>query len=1012
MCLLIVQLASEHLTATIFKPIKQQQSITHSNLKSQMSRDLGSTAVHPLFDIAPVQFQTEISNISWLDVSNDILVIAFKNNAKIFRIDLNNPETINSIELPFKKNYQEVGYVERFFQDPTGTHLIATTSRRETFYINSQSTTQFKNLSELKNLDITAVAWNYKALTSSNTGSILIGDRSGGIHEAFLEFQPSSKKYFKSICKNIYTTGTTIDGISITYNEVSGKFTVVVVSADDISYWNHKILVEKPIKYNDLYLNQVFTLPPIENEKYESCKNIGFNVVKFANGMLNSKIGWLIDSGVVFGDITEEKVAIKKNLGELKFLVNLELPQSASNQIPSASSFQAIALTRYHLVLLRGNEILLVNKFNDELVFHQSLPMDKDQGEKFIGLSSDELKQTYWVFSDRNIYEITVSDEDKFIWSSMLENNMFDEALEVTKNTENVQARDVIYSRKAEHLFQVGKFKESAKVFAMTSSPSFESIALKFLELDDINALQTYFLAKFANLKSDKNLEFKVALTLLSSWIVENYVVNLNELDEQLENPEIKDVQDLKQLTAAKLNVSKEIQLFITDNIEYLDQKTIYEIIIANNRTEELIYFANLIKDYDFVVTYWIRLEKYNDVLDTLAAKSTTLNDMELIYKYSTVLLLNTPEKTINTWLDIPKLDPARLLPAILKYNEINKKVTIENHKGIEFLSKYLKQNKEDVESCDFHDTLLYLLISNDTTANDENLILRYLEEAKDSIKYNADFVLRLCLRFKRVKSAIMIYSSLSFYEDAINLALSNDLIDDALLIADKVDDDKTRKFLYLKIAKIKIDKIQPSQNLLIKDEVRFLLERCDNLLTIKDLLPILPNFTTIDNFKDEICQDLEKFGNLINKLNYEMETNVQINHDIVGHINSKIVAKSMVIQFGASCSSCQNLLASRKFFTFHCHHSFHSDCLIKLIIASDDFKTKRKLEVLQKKYLTQQQHQRAGVNAVKFVNHSDVDDLLCEKCPLCSDLRIDQLDVPLVENLSLNNINEDDWDV
>ncbi|KAH3679121.1 hypothetical protein WICPIJ_008729 [Wickerhamomyces pijperi] len=970
-----------------------------------MTQDLSDTqlkSASSFFNIAPVQFQTEINNISSLDVCNDILVISFKTNAQIFRIDLSNPETIETFQLPFKKTFQEVGYIDRLFQDPTGSHLIVSTSKRETFYLNYQSSGQFKHLSELNHLEITSIAWNLKALTDSNTGSFLIGDKSGGIHEAFLEYQVSTRKYFKNVSRNVHNTGRSIDGLSLHFDQFN-KFTIVLTSGDEICYWYDRVPnvdSKHPIKYNELYLYRLFqSCSPLESEKYESLKsdNENYNCVKFTSSVAQPTIGWLIDLGIVFGDISAVNVPGRKNLGDLKFLISSELPQSGDDEI--GAQFQALAFTKYHLVLLRGREVLVVNKFNDELVFQQSLPLD-EAGERFIGLVADQLKSTYWVYSDRHIYEITVEDEDKFIWRSMLENGLFDQALAVTKDP---VARDVIYGRKAEWLFQQRLLQEAASTFALTSTPSFENIALKFLEAKDMDALQVYFLAKFNLLLKDKSLQFKIPLTLLSCWIVENYVVKLNELDEQLENQEIKDVADLQTLTSTKLQISQELQTFLTSNIAVLDQKTVYEIIIANNRTEDLLYFANLIEDYDFVVTYWIRLEKYNEVLGTFSK----INDLEIVYKHSTVLLLNSPAKTIDTWLAIPAIDASRLIPAVLKYNEVNKRVSVDHHRGIEFLSKFIKANK--VESCHLHDTLLYLLISNDSSSTDESLILRYLEETKDSVYYNPDFILRLCLKFQRVRSAIMVYSGLKFYEDSINLALANDLVDESILIADKMEDDKTRKYLYLKIAKLKIDKLHHSDQQLIKSEVQFLLERCD-LLTIKDLLPILPNFTTIDNFKEEICQDLEKFGNLVNKLNYEMESNVQINHDIVQDIDTKITNKSILIKFGSSCSSCEKLLTSRKFFTFHCQHCFHSDCLIKLIHGSNDFQTKKRLDTLQKKYLNETT--TGANNNVKFINHPEVDALLSEKCPLCSDLRIDLLDVPLIENLKIGstNIDEDDW--
>ncbi|CEP23149.1 unnamed protein product [Cyberlindnera jadinii] len=929
---------------------------------------LGDVNESSIFSIAPVQFQTEMTNISCLSVVNDMMAIAFK-NGKLFRIDLNNPSVIETLELPYKRSLQELGRIDKIFQDKTGSHLIVTTSQLESFYIH-KSTTTFKYLQDLKGLKVNVVAWNDFAVEEQNTGAFLIGDRNGGIHEAFLEYSEASQKYSKKIQRDVYKRSSSIDGLQVTYDDANKEVTIILASGDNIAYW-HTASMRQNAKYNDLILGEVFKSNPVEIEQYQDLGNI--NGSKFYGH--GNEFAWLTAAGTVFGSITRDKIATQRNIGDLKILLTMELP--ASNH-----KFKSVMMTKYHLLLLRGSELFIINKINDELVYHQTLPVSEN--ERFVGLCADYTKSTYWLYSNCNLFEITVDQEEKHIWRSMCENNMFDEALAVTSE---VKIRDAIYAQKGEYLIQQGEFIDAARSFAL-SNKWFETVALKFINAKRQDALLEYFLQKFHVLKSNKNYDFAMQLIMLSSWIVEFYVEQLNELDDLLATEQS---IHLEQTISEKTTVEKKFQEFIIDNKDHLDRKTIYEIITAHNRRSELLYYANLINDYDFVLAYWIRLERWEEALNVLLKN----NGSEMAYKYSTVLLVNSPKVTVDTWLKLSDLDASKLLPAILTYNKNARRVQSASHHGVRYLLSYIHETK--TRDPNVHDTLLFLLISNQSS-DQEEFILRYLEEYGSQMNYNPDFILRLCLKFYKIQSATYVYSLLDCYEDAVDLALSHDMVELAIVIADKPDDENLRKFLWMKIAKAKTSKLRPSDQSQVKSVVKGLLDKCE-LLTIKDLLPLIPDFTSIDDLRDEICTDLENFGTQITKLSHEMNTSLQLNDKIAQQIGT-YQEKSQIIHAGEPCSICELLLTSRKFFLFPCGHAFHSDCLVNDILKSNDYATKKRLEFLQKKFIANNKDKKA-----KFVNSPDVDALLCKRCPLCSDLKIDTIDQPL-------QAVEGDWDI
>lgn len=44
------------------------------------------------------------------------------------------------------------------------------------------------------------------------------------------------------------------------------------------------------------------------------------------------------------------------------------------------------------------------------------------------------------------------------------------------------------------------------------------------------------------------------------------------------------------------------------------------------------------------------------------------------------------------------------------------------------------------------------------------------------------------------------------------------------------------------------------------------------NVLKIEDILPLFPEFSNIDNFRDEICQALDEYDRTIRSLNEQLD--------------------------------------------------------------------------------------------------------------------------------------------
>lgn len=110
---------------------------------------------------------------------------------------------------------------------------------------------------------------------------------------------------------------------------------------------------------------------------------------------------------------------------------------------------------------------------------------------------------------------------------------------------------------------------------------------------------------------------------------------------------------------------------------------------------------------------------------------------------------------------------------------------------------------------------------------------------------------------------------------------------------------------------------------------MRFL-ENTD-LLKIEDILPFFPDFVVIDDFKEEIAHALEGYSSHIETLKSEMDEATRTAESIQQDI-AALKQRFITIDVGEQCSICSNLLLTRQFYVFPCHHSFHADCLIGLV--------------------------------------------------------------------------------
>ncbi|SCV00754.1 LAME_0G11782g1_1 [Lachancea meyersii CBS 8951] len=888
-----------------------------------------------------LQFIPEIdNNVASLCVEQNVMCFALKTGF-LFVIDLATPSKVTKFKFPLLAAPQEK--ILKVWMDPSGSTLFLKTNFAKYYSLTRTSLgadiaehiVHLKRLCK-KNCDVLTITW-------VDASHILCGTQEGNVYWVDLEHENSVSRVYKS--------KTSVDGL--VYSKGQCAF---LSSKDTIRFWSN---IDDSLKFLS-----GGSVP--ETEQFEELEAATGKKLTF----YNNTFAWIAGPGVVSGSTGKQDGV----LSAATVLLAAELP-------PSTHKIKDVLLSKYHILILRGNELVIVNKLNNAVVDQKSVWTHGS--EKIVEFTADYSQNppTFWCYSASNIFEIIMQNEEEGIWNVLSKQGRFDEALRIEKLT--LEEKNQIYLRKANQLYSQGEFVKAAENYGKTSSITTGEVGLKFIkDPTKVDALQTYLLTKLEDSKSQKNNE--VQLILLSNWIVWNFVQMLNAVDDSISSEQ--NANKLELLHARKKELKSVFKDFLAQNLSFLDKDTIYQIMSHQNRKMEVLTFAKLVKDYKYVLSYWIRSKNWYESLKVLM----TTQDLECIYKYATTLLINSPDATVNTWMQIPSINPSELVNPLLTYFAKFQKLGFEmgpSRSNINYALKYLMWCfKEYVgeESLDpvVYNAALYMMIAAYDAKNKEDDIIAFIEGNMGH--FDNDFVLRLSNKFQRYKVSVYLYSQLKLFEEAVTLAVEKGLLGDAKLVVTNRELDsnfRLRRKLWLKIAKYMM--CDQSD---IQGSIKSILRDSNDTLTIKDLLPLFNELTTIANVKDELIRNLEKHSSAMIHITHEIKESIKIKKEIAEDIEL-LKTRYQTLEPGASCGVCGEILQTRKFYVFPCGHSFHTDCLMKEILKSTDYSLRNKIEAFQ----------RAAAKEPKgSADLKELDRLLSTKCCFCSDIKINSIDEPL----------------
>ena len=584
------------------------------------------------------------------------------------------PKTLSrthcQLDIDLPKKPSEVGVIEKLFLDPSASHLIITTALGENYYLHTQSR-QPKSLSRLRNVHIKSIAWNPSQPTAS-TREILVGAADGNVYEVYIEpsteFYRREEKYVKSIYK---ADSKPIIGLwTGALPSIPDARRVVLCTSDKIYHFAGKVNHHgsdnrTPVfaKFFDLETPVIHEIPSLSPE-IKSTLAVTPDTEDASEVETHRSFAWLNGQGVLHGPLASSNELRK--LGDNLFkeskmlaLTQLPLERDIEGNIKPKQVLSDCILTQWHMILLVGNRIIILN------ILDQSIVLDQPKltsGQTTIGLFADQTKNTFWFFTNEKIFEIIVNNETRDLWRILLARREFDRASIYAKTSED---KDAVATASGDFLISKRKYMEAAKIYGRSSKP-FEDVALAFIDHGEHNALREYLLTKLASLERNRMMQ----RTMVAIWLVEVFMAKLDNLDDTVSTKaELTASTNAVEANDELSDTRREFRDFVTKYHSDLDRKTTYSIINSHGREEELLHFASVIDDFSYILSYWVQREHWKEALNILKKET----DPESFYRYSNDFMTHAPVDFVDILMRQDNIDAKRLISAFLNYNKITR---------------------------------------------------------------------------------------------------------------------------------------------------------------------------------------------------------------------------------------------------------------------------------------------------------------------------------------------------
>lgn len=428
----------------------------------------------------------------------------------------------------------------------------------------------------------------------------------------------------------------------------------------------------------------------------------------------------------------------------------------------------------------------------------------------------------------------------------------------------------------------------SSNVFPKNNS----SIANDALQNSNM-ALITFLSDKMKVAKAKNDL---VTCTILGTWMTELH----------LQERELREKNNINSGSPRSQQSGNHALLhqFLSSYVGIMDPKTIIEILSSHNISAgESAGYSAAAGDIEAAVNAAMSTDDENGALDALCV----LNDSPIekaadyYYKYALALLCRAPTATSKSFVVryLEGLNENKLLSAFMHYEQRRKANALapfllfadDPSASIRYLEGVIKLGSKSRSVFNYITSLyakmedegpLFRFISEHvpaasssvtsvSTSHVGDLTLQQTDEEENS-PLDKGYALRTIMRTGRhFRSAVKLYMGFGMRQQAVELALK---VDPSLAreLARQSDDRDETKRLWLLIAWNAAANLSSENGKDIVAQVVMVLKDCGpDVLSIEDVLPFLPDFAQIDQFKEEICDALQSYSYKIDHYLKEM---------------------------------------------------------------------------------------------------------------------------------------------
>lgn len=206
------------------------------------------------------------------------------------------------------------------------------------------------------------------------------------------------------------------------------------------------------------------------------------------------RFAWLTEAGIYHGnlDFSEKSDTVLENTHLLPFPPTTYDEDSGNllTDIPIS-----IIITEFHFVLLYTGYVRAVCRINDKIVYEEMIPLNRN--EKVRGMTVDDIKRTYWIYTTDAMYELVIKDEERDVWKLYLQKKDYAVALQYCKEQSQ---RTQVYTALAKDDFEQCRYMQSAKYYAKSTVP-FEEVAMKFTKKKERDALRFFLINRLERLE-------------------------------------------------------------------------------------------------------------------------------------------------------------------------------------------------------------------------------------------------------------------------------------------------------------------------------------------------------------------------------------------------------------------------------------------------------------------------------------------------------------------------------